>query len=438
MMNAQNSPSQLIGQYGVGSHLTLAMLTIAFLVIGVGGWAASANLTGAVIASGSFVVDRNVKKVQHIYGGIVAQLNVKNGDRVKAGQILLSLDPTQLRAELGVVRSQLLELTARSARLSAERDGLTHVVFPAGFMESSAEARAAAHGEARLFEEARKTKDSQKEQFRHKIEQSRNEIAGLTAQRDAKSGELDIVHNELKEVRTLHAKQLTTVSRLNALEREWRRLSGELGGLAANIARATGQISELQLQILAVDEHVRASAQRDLRASEARIAELTEREIASKDKLSRIEIRAPLTGIVHELSVHTVGGVITAAEQLMLIVPEDDNLAIQARIMPQDVDQVKVGRPARLRLTAFNQQTTPELEAVVVQIAGDITVDPKNGQNYYAVRVEMDDKSRKLVGELKLIPGMPVEVFMSTGERTALSYLLKPFVDQVKRAFRET
>ena len=191
------------------------------------------------------------------------------------------------------------------------------------------------------------------------------------------------------------------------------------------------------MQILGVDENARVAAQRDLRNAEARVAELTEREVAAKDKFNRIDIRAPQTGVVHELSVHTVGGVVTGAEQLMLIVPEEDSLTIQTRVAPTDIDQVTIGRQATLKLTAFNQKETPELKGHVVQVSADVTTDPKTGQSYYVARVEMDEKSRKTVGDLKLIPGMPVEVFMATGERTALSYLAKPFTDQVDRAFRE-
>lgn len=423
--------------FSVSRHVIFAVTVMAGLVFGVGGWAATANLTGAVIASGQFVVERNVKKVQHMYGGIVEAINVKAGDRVMAGDILLRLDATQIRAELGVVRSQLVELVARSARLAGERDGLREIMFPPGFINSSPEAKDAAASEVRLFEESRKAKESQKEQLRLKIEQTKDEIAGLMAQRQAKNGELALVKSELVDVRDLQAKKLTTKARLNALERDEKRLGGDIGALVAQTARANGLISELQVQVLTLDENVRAAAQRELRATEARLVELTEREIAAKDKLHRIDIRAPRTGLVHELTVHTIGGVITPAEQLMLIVPEEDSLTIQARVMPNEIDQVKIGRQARLRLTAFNQQKTPEVDGYVVHVAGDVTTDPKTGQTFYVVRIEMDDKARKVLGELRLVPGMPVEVFMSTGERTALSYLAKPFVDQMKRAFRE-
>ena len=423
--------------FSIVKHVVFASTTMGVLVVGVGGWAAVSEISGAVIAPGTFVVERNVKKVQHSYGGIVAAINVKNGDRVNNGDVLLRFDSTQIGSEIGVIRSQLVELTARSYRLNAERDSAPALVFPRSFLDRGDDAKIAAEGETRLFDESRRTKESQKEQLRLKIEQSKEEIIGLSAQRDAKDGELKIIQKELNEVRGLYNKQLTPVSRVYAMEREEKKLGGEHGGLVAQIARARGQISEINVQILAVDENVRAQAQREMRATEAKLSELQERDIAASDKLRRIDIRAPQKGIVHELSVHTVGGVVTGAEQIMLIVPEEDSLTVQARIAPNDVDHVVVGRSARLRLSAFNQNKTPEIAARVINVSADVTVDPKTGQNYYIVRLEMEEKARRLIDDLKLVPGMPVEVFMATGDRTALSYLLKPFTDQMNRTFRE-
>ena len=423
--------------FSIKKHVAFALLVMAGLVCGFGGWAAMANLTGAVIAPGTFVVEGNVKKVQHSYGGIVAEINVKNGDHVQSGQILMRLDAIQIRAELDILKLQIIELTARSARFSAERDGLESFVLPQAFLEKNAVAKAAAEGEIRIFEETRRTKESQKEQLRLRIEQAKEEISGLTAQSDAKVGELKIIKLELDQTRKLFEKKLTSAARVYAMEREEMRLAGELGGFKAQIARAHGQISEINVQILVVDENVRAQAQRELRVTEAKLSELAEREVAVRDKLLRVDLRAPISGIVHELTVHTVGGVVTAAEPVMLIVPEEQDLTIQARISPADVDQVVNGRPAKLRLSAFSQKSSPELDGHVTDVSADVTVDAKTGQSYYEVRLAMDDKAQRLVGNLKLVPGMPVEVFMSTGDRTALSYLTKPFIDQMNRTFRE-
>ena len=284
------------GEFSIVWHVAFASAVVATLIFGIGGWAATAKLSGAVMAPGAFVVERNVKKVQHSYGGIVAEINVKNGDFVESGQVLMRLDATQIAAELGVIKSQLLELNARSYRLSAERDGLPTLVYPKAFINQSADARAAAESEIRLFEETRQAKESQKDQLKLKVDQTQEEIGGLSAQRAAKSGELQIIRKELEEVRKLHGKQLTTISRVYAMEREEMRLNGEHGGLTAQIARARGQISEIKVQIMSVDENVRAQAQRELRAVEAKLIELAEREIAAKDKLARIDIRSPQKG----------------------------------------------------------------------------------------------------------------------------------------------
>lgn len=434
-MNTQQEPQAK--SFSIAKHIIFASAVMIFLVGGLGAWAATANLSGAVIAPGTFVVERNVKKVQHSYGGIVSEIGVKNGDRVQAGQVLMRFDATQIKAEIGIIRSQLTELVARSARLAAERDSREAMTLPATFAEQSDDAKMAAEGELRLFSENKKTRESQKEQLTLRVGQLKEEIIGLTSQRDAKKTELGIIRQELEQVRALHKKSLTPVSRVYAMEREETRLGGEHGGLIAQIARANGQISEINVQILSVDEAARGTAQRELRNIEARLSELAEREVAAKDKLNRIDIRAPQTGVVHELAVHTVGGVVTGAEQIMLIVPEEDSLTIQTRVAPTDIDQVAVGRLATLKLTAFSQKETPELKGHIVQVSADVTVDPKTGQSYYIARIEMDEKSRKTVGNLKLVPGMPVEVFMATGDRTALSYLAKPFTDQIDRAFRE-
>jgi HlyD family secretion protein len=424
-------------KFSVTKHIIFASVVMACLVLGVGGWAAFANIQGAVIASGTFVVERHVKKVQHSYGGIVSEINVQNGDRVNAGDVLIRLDATQIRSELGIVRSQLNELTARSARLAAERDGRDDVPMPAKLLEQAGDARVAAEGEIRVFHENKRTRESQKDQLKLRIEQLNEEIGGLGAQRDAKAGELSIIQKELEQVRGLHDKRLTPVSRVYAMEREERRLGGEHGGLLAQIARAKGQISEINVQIIAVDESARAQAQRELRSIEAKLSELSEREVAALDKLNRVDLRAPQKGIVHELAAHTVGGVVVAAETILLIVPEEEDLTIQARFAPSDVDQVVVGNAAKLMLSAFNQQKTPEIMGHVTEVSADVTVDAKTGQNYYVARLQMDEKGRKSIGDLKLVPGMPVEVFVATGDRTALSYLTKPFTDQMRRAFRE-
>ena len=423
--------------FPISGRVMFGSLVMGLLILCIGGWAATAELSGAVIAPGTVVVEKNIKKVQHRDGGIVAQINVKNGDRVEAGQVIIVLDDTQIRAELGIVNAQLTELTARKARLSAEVDGLNHVVFPKGFEVSSDHATHVAAGERRLFKSTRSNQKSQKEQLQLQIEQLEQEISGIEAQRKSKKVQLEIIELELSQIKKLHEQQLTSVTRVYALQRESERLRGDYGGLVSQIARAKGKISEINLQILAVEQTARLQAQRELRTSEAKIAELREREIAAKDRLTRTKLHAPQSGLVHELAVHTIGGVITSAETVLSIVPENEKLTIEARVAQIDIDQVAVARPAKLRFSAFNQQTTPELEGRVIHVSADITTDEQSGQTYYVARIEIDPASREKIRDLDLLPGMPVEVFISTGARTALSYLSKPITDQFRRAFRE-
>lgn len=423
--------------FSIKGQVILGFFTICFLIFGVGAWAATSSLSGAVIAQGLIVINKNVKKVQHRDGGIISQINVQNGDKVKAGDVLLKIDDTQLQSELGIIQSQLTELTARSARLSTEINGFKKINFPVEFSKKSNHAAKVLKAEKRLFEISNAHKERQKEQLGSQIEQLRQEISGIQSQRNSKKSQLKLIKKELIQIKILYRKKLTAINRVYALEREEKRLDGEYGGLVAQIARTNGKISEIKMQILSIDEGARLQAQKDLRSSEARIAELSEREFAAIDRLKRTNLIAPRSGIVHELEVHTIGGVITSAETVLVIVPIEEGVKIEAKIIPTDIDQVYVGRTAKLRFSAFSQQITPELDGKVVQVSADVSTDDVSSQPYYLVRIEIDKKSDIQIDQLKLVPGMPVEIFISTGDRTALSYLTKPITDQLRRAFRE-
>ncbi len=422
---------------GLRARMVGGLLVVGVLVLGVGGWAATAELSGAVIASGLIVVDGNSKKVQHPHGGVVGDIRVKNGDRVTAGDIVVRLDDTQTRASLAIIVAQLMELTGRKARLAAEREGAKAISFDADQAWTTAEGRRIAQGEIRLFAAKRKMIAAQKAQLREVVGQLRQEIKGLAAQRQAKAHELQLVREELARVSGLFERQLTPVTRVLAIKREQARIAGEHGALAAQIARAKGRIAEIELQSATIDLKVRSEAQKELREVEARIGELQERRVAAQDQLKRIDIRAPRSGIVHELNIHTVGGVINAAEPLMLIVPSEDRLSIEVRVAPVDIDQIKLGQTAMLRFSAFNQRTTPELPGIVTRIAADLTLDSQTGLSHYRVRLKAEEASLAQLGALTLLPGMPVEAFIQTDSRTPLSYLFKPVTDQLARAFKE-
>ena len=415
-------------------RLAFAVALIGLLALSCGVWATTTPIAGAVIASGVVVVESNIKKVQHPTGGIVALIPVKNGDRVKAGDVVLKLDDTQARANLGVVASQLVQLTGRKARLEAERDLADSIRFPPEFLASGEDAMAIAEGEKRLFNFRRTFKKGQNAQLTERIGQIKEEIKGLTAQREAKKVEVALMVEELERLEVLRKKELMATNRILSAQRDLTRLKGEWGALVAQMARAQGQISEMQLQIIALDQTMQTEATKELRELEARMAELSERRIAAEDQLKRIVLGAPQDGVVHDLAVHTVGGVIGAGETAMTIVPVQDNLSVEVRIATSDIDQVHVGQTATLRFPAFNQRTTPEIGGTVTRVGADLTRDTQANTVFYVVRIRPDESQRE---KLRLQPGMPVEAFISTGERTALSYLVKPVTDQFARAFRE-
>lgn len=417
----------------VFAGLTLGMLLFA----GAGGWAATTRLTGAVIASGVVTVDENLKAIQHRDGGIVSEIAVKEGDFVNRGQILLRLDDAQTRAELSIVRTQLVELTARQARLLAERDNLDRIEFSQELSVKRDEFPSIFFGENRLFEGNHNNRKSQKQQLELGISQLDEEIRGLTSQSNSKADEINLVKVEHDKIKGLTDKRLMETSRKYVIDREMAKLLGEQGEIQANIARARARMSEIQLQIIAIDETARTEAQRELSVIEPKLSELLERRVAIEDRLARTDIRAPLSGTVNELSIHTIGGVITPAEKLVTLVPADAPLKIQAKLSPTDIDQVFLGQPAKLRFSAFNQRATPELHGKVAYVSAATSSDPSTGQTYYLADIVVPSDEQAKLGDNKLIPGMPVEVFVSTQERTAISFLAKPLTDQFNRAFRE-
>jgi membrane fusion protein, type I secretion system len=413
-------------------RLAFAFGLIALMALSCGVWATTTPIAGAVIASGVVVVESNIKKVQHPSGGIVADIPVKNGDRVRAGDMVLKLDDTQARANLGIVASQLVQLTGRKARLEAEQDLADGIRFPPDFLAGE-EANAIAEGERRLFAHRRAFKKGQVAQLTERIGQIKEEIKGLSAQRDAKQIESDLMVEELDRLEGLRKQELMAINRILAAQRDLTKLKGEWGALVAQLARAQGQISEMELQIIALDQTMQTEATKELREIEARMAELVERKIAAEDQLKRVVLAAPQDGIAHELTAHTIGGVIGAAETVMTIVPSRDELSVEVRIATSDIDQVHLDQMAKLRFPAFNQRTTPEIAGQVTRIGADLTRDTQSNSVFYVVRIRPEGVPKSV----KLVPGMPVEAFIATGERTALSYLVKPITDQFARAFRE-
>jgi HlyD family secretion protein len=420
-------------------HLLGGMLIALILTVGLGGWAATTELSGAVIAPASVVVDSNVKKVQHLTGGIVGELMVRDGQHVRSGEVVLRLDETVTRANLAIVTKGLDELTARQARLAGERDGADDIVFPAWLLARAHEpdVGAAIESERKLFELRRNARLGQKSQLKERIAQLEEEIRGHTALQAAKSEEIELIQRELEGVRGLWSKNLVQLSRLISLEREAARIKGERAQSVAAIAQSRGRISETELQIIQIDQDLSSDVARELREVDGKIGEFTERKVTAEDQLKRIDLRAPQDGVVHQLAVHTVGGVVSPGDPVMLIVPKADALSIEARIAPQDIDQLHLGQAAGLRFSAFNQRTTPEINGTITHISADVSREEKSGLSYYTVRIAIDPSEVARLGNVRLVPGMPVEAFMKTYDRTVISYLTKPLHDQISRAFRE-
>ena len=420
-------------------HVIAGFATVILLTGGLGGWAATTSLSGAVIGAGTVVVDSNVKKVQHPTGGIVGEIKVREGARVEAGDLVMRLDETITRANLGIVQSQLDELGIRQARLTAERDGASELVLPDSMKVRSAlpDVQQLIASEATLLQSRRSSRTGQKSQLQERLNQLGEEIRGLQSQHAAKTREYDLILIELKEIEKLWLKNLAPLSKRISLNREATRVDGEAAHLVSSMAQARAKIAETQLQMIQVENDLRTEVTRELREVQSKQAELAERRVAAEDQLKRIDIRAPQSGVVHQLNVHTVGGVINAGEPVMLIVPHNEALVLEVKISQQDLSQVTLGQEAFVRLTSFNQRTTPEIKGTVSRLPADLTREQQTNQNYFIVRIAMPESEIAKLGDQKLKPGMPAEVYMQTEARSALSYLIRPLTDQIARAFKE-
>lgn len=414
----------------------LRVLLVAILVGG--GWLVLMPLSGAVVVPGNLVIQSSVKTIQHPTGGIVAEIPVHDGMRVDRGDLLLRLDRTQAQASLQVVSKQLDEVQARISRLIAERDGLDHLEIPPELSARTGDSALSAllASEQSLLQARSGGRRSQTDLLQSRVVQLGEQIAGLDAQVDSKAKQLELIAGELVGVQDLYDKHLVPLARLTTLQREAARIEGERGQLVSAIAETKAKIGEAQLQIVRLDQDFKTDVVKELGETRAKEAELTERGVAARDTLSRIELRAPTSGVVQQLSVHTIGGVIRAGDVLMELVPDSDELLVEARLQPNDIDQVRSGQKAFVRFSAFNQRITPQLAGKVSYVSPDISRDQHTNAPYYSVRVTLPEDEHRIAG-LQLVAGMPAEVFMQTGSRTMLSYLVKPILDQVRRAFVE-
>ncbi|HRK17965.1 MAG TPA: HlyD family type I secretion periplasmic adaptor subunit [Hyphomicrobiaceae bacterium] len=419
-------------------QIRLALLSGGLFGVGFFAWGALYPLEGAVAARAMVILENNVKKVQHPTGGIIGQMNVFEGKRVSEGEMLLRLDETMMRANLAIVVNDMVAQQARLARSVAERDGSRLVIFPDELQSRALgdpDMRAVLENELKLFENRYRGRTGQKAQLTERVGQLRREIEGLTEQRASVQQQLDVANREIADLRGLQQKGLVQRPRITSLERELARNQGILGDLNARMAGSAGKIAETELQIAQIDREAETEATKEIRDAETRLSELNEKRLAAEDQLRRIEIKAPISGIVQQLAVHTVGGVVSPSEPLMVIVPDSDQLIVEARLAPQDRDQITVEQSTRVRFSTFNQRTTPEVKATVFRISGDVIKDAQSGQYFYSVGVRVPPEEIARLNGAKLVPGMPAETFFRTDGRTLLSYLLKPLTDHWQHAF---
>lgn len=421
--------------------IRLAAGVIAAVFGGLALWSVIAPIDSAVVAAGQVVVETNRKTVQHLEGGLVGAILVREGETVEAGDVVARLDDTVQKANAALIDGQLTELYARRARLEAERDGSEAVAGPRGaadILKSALFADKLA-GQRQLFEARRATRLTQVSLLEERVVQQKERIGGLDAQIRSLMDQRALIEDELAGVRELHAQGYAPLNRVRELERESKRLGGERGALVAGVAEATSVIAEARLEIERLEEAGREEAIAELRDVEVSIAELEEKRVTALDALRRTEIRSPQSGRVLALSVHTVGGVVAPGAPLMEIVPEGDRLQIAARVAPADVDRVRAGQETLVRFSAFGGRATPETAGHVAHVSADSLADEATGAPFYLVLVDIPEGEAlaQLLNGERLVPGMPVEAFIRTGERPAISYLLKPLTDAMARSMRE-
>ncbi|PTW59364.1 HlyD family secretion protein [Breoghania corrubedonensis] len=425
---------------GYRTAVIVGLVAFVLLFAGGFGWMAFASLSGAVVAEGSVIVRGKAKSVQHLDGGIVEAIEVENGDLVKAGDVLVRLDETLLRATLEIARNRLREAAARRDRLQAERDGLDVIVFDDALVRTyglGGEDEIHREGQRKIFEARRATREGEIAQQREKIARFANQIAGVKGQIAAKQEQLSLIEEELAGLRTLEEKGLTSRTRVMAQARARANLVGQISEHRADLARIENSIRETEISILQVERQFREQVLSELREASTTVDDLVQQIVATDKQLERVDIRAPIDGIVHELNVHTIGGVVPPGGTLMQLIPVGGGLEVEVAVQPQFIDQIYREQTAAIRFPAFNQRTTPEIFGVLTNISPASIVNEKTGRPFYRVEITISEAELARLGALQLLPGMPVEAFIETKSRTVLSYLIKPLSDQFNRALRE-
>lgn len=436
----KNVSKAIAARWSAGRHLWLGVITLALLVGGFGGWSAFASISGAIVASGKLKVDSERQVVQHEEGGVVKEILVKEGDQVEAGEALIRLDDLLLANELAITEGQLYELMARRGRLTAEQLDKEEIIFDEELLdagEANPKVKSLIEGQRAMFIARAETIESQTEQLRERQSQIQEEILGSEAQQEALVDQIDFVGQELADLKELQKKGLAQSSRVLSLERENARLLGQRGELIGNIAKLRGQISEIEIQILGLSSTRREEAITEMRDNEYRENELREKRSSLKERIDRLEIRAPRPGRVIGMTVFALRSVVRAAEPILYIVPSNSSLVVEAQIETRNVDQIYPGQVARLRFSAFNTRTTPDLAGKVEQVSPDSFTDENTGRSYYITRLTVDPGEMDKLKDVELVAGMPVETYITTGDRSPFSYFTKPLADFFNKAFRE-
>nr|WP_092784334.1 HlyD family type I secretion periplasmic adaptor subunit [Jannaschia pohangensis] len=418
----------------------LGVIGLLILLGGFGSWAVMANISGAIISSGRIAVESNRQVIQHPDGGVVEAIMVREGDRVEKGDVLVRLDPSVLASTAEILRGQLQEISARSARLEAERDEEPEVTFPPDLLADAAGNEAVEEiieGQRGLFAARAASRERETEQLARRKEQIASQVDGITAQSIALDQQLALIREELEAQQSLLDRGLAQAPRVLALRREEAGLLGQVGDFAATVAELEGRATEIDLEILKLGTQAREQAITELRDLQFRQIELAEQYRALTERMSRLDITAPVAGIVYDMQFFAERSVIRPADPVLYLVPQDRPLVIQTRVDPIHVDQVFPGQDVTLRLPTFDANTTPELFGAIIRVSPDSFTDQATGQTYYQAEVLPNEGEIERLGDLVLLPGMPVEAYIRTDDRTPLAYLVKPVTDYFNRAFRE-
>ncbi|NOT85670.1 MAG: HlyD family type I secretion periplasmic adaptor subunit [Methylococcaceae bacterium] len=412
---------------------------ILLLTFGVfGTWSFIAPIDSSALATGTVAVKSHRKTVQNLDGGIISKLLVKDGDAVKAGDNLLILDDTQIKAQLDMLGGQFITQKSLSDRLQAERDQFREIKFsPELLAMQDARVQEAIQGQTNIFTSRKNSYNGEIKVLQQRIQQLNSKIVGLNAQKDSKKNLVVSYADEIADLKELLAQGFADKQRLRDLERNHTLVTGEIATLTSDVASTQMQRGETELEILQTNKKFQEDVANQQEEVNAQLFEITEKLHAVKDKASQTLIKAPVSGLVFNLSIYTEGGVITPGKPILDIVPEGEDLIISAQVSPLDIDRIKIGSIAEVRFTAFNSKTTPTMEGVISKLSADSFVNEANGLQYYLATVDLTAESMKKLGSLKLIPGMPAEVLINTGERTLFEYLMQPITDAFARSFIE-